>query len=533
MRLYWGRTEPRITNLTLKIMGMNVIALVMLLIGVLYLGQYQTELIDTKLETFNAKTELIAAAIAETSIQTSAPRLDLSKVKTEKIIQRFSAMTGQQIYVFNAQGQMLANSTQHNTANWTPPQHKKSAPSPIKTMAKWITSLTPEHQTLPHFQNIESQNARDYIDATQALQGNNSISAWHDQNKTIILSSATPITYQNQIIGAVMVTREAHDIEEDIGVVWHNILLVFIGTLILTIFLSIYLSSLIARPLMRLARAAERVRTDKVRQTEIPDLSDRHDEIGELSVALRSMTNELNERMDTIESFAADVSHELKNPLTSLRSATETLTIVKTEKDKTKLMQIIEHDLRRLDRLISDISNASRLDSELTRETLERVDIHRLLRNLLDIYNNPLNREENPDQNQITINNINLTLDLIQNHNPIVPGVQSRLMQVFENILSNAISFAPPKSTITIATQINKDQIHITISDEGPGIPENKLDTIFKRFYSERPAHEDYGNNSGLGLSICKQIVTALNGTIYAENISRTGTKFTVTLPVL
>ena len=249
------------------------------------------------------------------------------------------------------------------------------------------------------------------------------------------------------------------------------------------------------------------------------------------------MTIELNDRMDTIENFAADVSHELKNPLTSLRSATETLAIVKTKKDKTKLMQIIEHDLQRLDRLISDISNASRLDSELTRETLERIDIHQLLRNLLDIYNTPLSRKEKPEHSQITINNINLTLDLIKNHTPIVPGIQSRLMQVFENILSNAISFAPTNSTITIATQIKNNQIYITISDEGPGIPDNKLNTIFKRFYSERPDHEDYGNNSGLGLSICKQIITALNGEIYAENIKKgtktTGAKFSVVLPIL
>lgn len=555
MRLYWGHTEPRITNLTLKIMGVNVCALIMLLLGVLYLGQYQNELIEAKLEIFSAKTKLIAGAVAETAItMPSQPAwentnkkgniAELSETKARKIVRRFGSITNQRIYIFNHKGKMIADSAklgdpdgQINVTALPPPPLKNTKTSgPLKLMAKWVISLTPEKRSLPRFPYTSSQNVRHYKDALQALAGKHSISAWHSYKKTIILSAASPVGYNNKSIGAVMITREAHDIEEDIGSVWHNILLIFIGTLILTIFLSIYLSGVIARPLMRLAKAAERVRTDPGRKTEIPDLSNRYDEIGELSLALRDMTEALCERMDTIESFAADVSHELKNPLTSLRSATETLGLVQSQKDKDKLMEIIQHDLQRLDRLISDISRASRLDSELTRETLKRVDIHELLQELLEIHRDPLEREEKQNRNKTKINNVNLVLNLCSNK-PIVPGIHSRLTQVFENLISNALSFSPPESTINITTRTENSNLHITVTDQGPGIPENKLDTIFKRFYSERPDHEDYGNNSGLGLSICKQIITALNGEIFAENIEQNkeiiGAQFTVILPTL
>jgi len=542
MRLYWGRTEPRITNLTLKIMGMNVIALIMLLLGVIYLGQYQNELIEAKLQTFNDKVNLISTAIAETTTTST----QLSNTKTIQMAKRFGTLLNQRIYIFDKNGNLIVDSARMGNHNEIihsnpPTQKTNKIPSPLKKMAKWIISIIPQKASLPQYYYASSPHAADYIDAKQALKGTNSISAWHDHTKKIILSAATPIIQNKNIIGAVLVTRKADDIEEDIGAVWRNIIFIFIGTLILTIFLSIYLSGLIARPLMRLAKAAEHVRTDRGRKTEIPDLSNRHDEIGELSVALRGMTEALNDRMDTIESFAADVSHELKNPLTSIRSAIETLSLIKDEKDKNQLMNIIQHDLQRIDRLISDISNASRLDSELTRETLERVDLHQLLHELISIYKDPLKRtDQNQDtnNNQITINNIRITLNLMKGQNIIIPGIKSRLMQVFENVITNAVSFSPPNTEITIQTHLHINKAHITISDQGPGIPETKLETIFKRFYSERPNHEDYGNNSGLGLSICRQIITALNGEIFAENIKdtaqdTTGSKFTVILPTL
>jgi two-component system sensor histidine kinase ChvG len=321
----------------------------------------------------------------------------------------------------------------------------------------------------------------------------------------------------------------------------------FGGTLVVTILLSIYLSGLIAKPLRRLMQAAESVRTGKRGDSEIPDLSYRHDEIGELSLVLRSMTQALHERMDSIESFAADVSHELKNPLTSLRSAVETLGVVKGEKDREKLMGIIGHDISRLERLINDISSASRLDAELSRENFERVELWDFLNRIIDLYKDPLKRayENGPNNKQhviLTDKNVSIRLEgdpgsASAYESAQVWGVEDRLAQVFQNVLSNALSFSPEGGQIRVRVSAGKRRVFVNIEDEGPGIPEGKLEAIFERFYSERPAHEDYGMHSGLGLSICKQIITALGGDMSAENIKDlngriTGARFTVVLNI-
>jgi len=313
---------------------------------------------------------------------------------------------------------------------------------------------------------------------------------------------------------------DGEDINHALGDAWFNILKIFLLTLFITILLSIYLSGVIARPLRKLASAAENVRKGKLKHTEIPDMSDRKDEIGELSIVLRDMTNALWDRMDTIEAFAADVSHEIKNPLTSLKSAVETAFIVKNKEDMDKLLEIIKHDIERLDRLISDISNASRLDAELSREMFNKIDMKALLRHLLDSYKSPLEREAENSHNsdEALKDGILITLDMADHADIFVRGSEGRLIQVFQNIISNAISFAPIKTTIKILVTLKGNRVTIAIEDEGSGIPENQLENVFGRFYSERPEHEKYGQHSGLGLSICKQIITAHNGIIYAEN---------------
>jgi two-component system sensor histidine kinase ChvG len=249
------------------------------------------------------------------------------------------------------------------------------------------------------------------------------------------------------------------------------------------------------------------------------------------------MTHALWERMDTIERFAADVAHELKNPLTSLRSAVETAVIVKKKGDREKLLGIIKHDVERLDRLISDISNASRLDAELSRQELERVDLNALLHSLLNAYRDPLTRKEVSDNgNIIVFNGVKLRLDLAFGE-VLVWGLDGRLQQVFQNLISNALSFSPANGAIRISVSPDSRFVKVMVEDEGPGIPPGKLETVFERFYSERPQHESYGRHSGLGLSICRQIVTALGGEIYAENITGLGgqikgARFTVLLRI-
>lgn len=486
--LYWGGPERRITGLTLRIIGVNAVALLILVFGMLYLSQYQSTLIENKLETFKTEAELVAASISEDN--------------SLEMMSHLSRITSQRIRLFNAQGTLISD-----TGGLAQTERHKGLTSVqiLKNMASVIIDVLPKRSALPAYPQPATSNGNDYPDVTDALNGEISLSAWHMDEGKVFLSAAAPIQKDGNVRGAVLLTRYGADIEEAIGNFWLDILKMFLFTLVITILLSIYLSGVIARPLRKLARAAEDVRSGNADHTDIPDLSYRHDEIGELSLVLRDMTSALWERMDSIESFAADVSHELKNPLTSLRSAIETLAVVKTQADKDKLIGIIMHDLERMDRLISDISNASRIEAELSREEFQRINLHKLLTHLIDIY-----KRQNKHHAGIFLE-CGTDIEVL--------GVESRLMQVFENLLSNAVSFSPEGGTISIRVMPAKQRIAIMIEDEGAGIPQGKLETIFERFYSERPKHEDYGRHSGLGLSIAKQIVEAHNGMIYAENL--------------
>jgi two-component system sensor histidine kinase ChvG len=522
MNLYWGGPERRITGLTLRIIAINAAALVMLLVGIVYLSQYQTTLIESRLRTFKSEVELASAALSET--------LSNQDIETAKrMVWRFSRTMGQHVYLFNENGQLLADSghlSGYEDFQRFADDREKSpvAIQVLKDMAKFILRLLPARHTLPPYREIVSENAADFSDAAVALNGAVSISAWQ-KDEDIFLSAAAPIMIRGNVAGAVMLAREGRDIGRDIGDVWLNILIIFVITLVITTLLSIYLSNVITAPLRKLANAADSVRRGKSKDTEIPDLSSRKDEIGELSIMLRDMTHALWERMDSIERFAADVAHELKNPLTSLRSAVETVSVVKKDTDRQKLMAIISHDVERMDRLITDISSASRLDSELSREALRPVDLKNVLGGLLEIMRGPAAQETN----------VRLVLDYPEEKNIFIWGLEGRVFQILDNLVSNAVSFSPEGGTVTITVAKSRKTVIITIEDEGPGIPEGKLETIFERFYTERPQHEAYGKHSGLGLSICRQIVTALGGNIFAGNIHDeqghvTGARFTVVL---
>jgi len=292
--------------------------------------------------------------------------------------------------------------------------------------------------------------------------------------------------------------------------------------------LSIYLSGTIARPLNRLAAAAEKVRHDFGRQHKIPDMSGRRDEIGELAETLREMTEALWARMDATERFAADVAHEIKNPLTSLRSAVETAARLKDPEQQRKLMTIIQEDVIRLDRLISDISDASRLDAELSRTQFGTVDMSAMLSTLADMHNN--HKENSPRVKLVSTDEDDQSL--------LVSGMDGRLAQVFQNLLSNAISFSPENGQILMTLFREGSRVGVFIDDDGPGIPDGLEQKIFDRFYSERPEAEKFGTHSGLGLNISKQIVTAHEGEIVASNRRNLdgeviGARFTVILPLV
>lgn len=538
--LYWGGPERRITGITVRIIGVNTIALIILMLGILYLGQYQNTIVKAHLETFQSELELIVNAVAEAGSENFV--LEPAGFENLKpLVAKLSKSSNQRISVFDYRGMRVIDSDKLAGA------HPAGAPDPksnyasiqmLKKMAAFVLKFTPDREIFPKYPNITSDNAQDYQDARDALKGEISLSVWQGTDSKIFLTAAAPLYKNGALIGSLLLERPGHDIEQDIAKVWLNVLFVFALTLILTILLSIYLSGVIARPLKKLAQAAEAVRKGQATAQDIPDFSNRHDEIGELSFALRQMTGALWERMDSIEQFAADVSHELKNPLTSLRSAVETASIVKKDADREKLLGIIRNDVDRLDRLITDISNASRLDAELSRESFEKIDLKDLLAHLLETYQNPLERAQKTSRDwslNVENNGITLSLNCADKENVFVLGVQQRIGQVFQNLLANALSFSPAGGNISIFVIPLKRRVSITIEDQGPGIPESKLETIFERFYSERPDHEDFGLHSGLGLSICKHIIETHGGRIFAENVKDprgtiTGARFTVIL---
>jgi two-component system sensor histidine kinase ChvG len=337
----------------------------------------------------------------------------------------------------------------------------------------------------------------------------------------LIVSVAVPVQRFRAVVGVLLLSTQAGDIDQIVHGERLAIMRVFGVATMVNVILSLLLSSTIANPLRRLAAAAIRVRRGVKSREEIPDFSFRQDEIGNLSSAIREMTNSLYDRIAAIESFAADVSHELKNPLTSLRSAVETLPLAKSEDSKKRLLDIIQHDVRRLDRLISDISNASRLDGELAREVADRVDVEKLAETMVSIQHDLASKR-----------NVDVVLDKRTGRfAPIVLGHDSRLAQVFSNLIDNAVSFSPDDGVVRVAIATVADQITITITDEGPGI-RGDITRIFQRFYTDRPEGEHFGDHSGLGLSISRQIIEAHKGTIEVRNrTDRSGAIFTITLP--
>ena len=366
----------------------------------------------------------------------------------------------------------------------------------------------------------------------QALNGGLQVQAVHDDKGKTVIVAVAPILLDDTPVGAVAMAGPAGEIDALARKEQERILQMFVVALLVSIGLSLVLASTIANPLADLAAAAEMgkdrgagVNPGRIR---IPDLSARPDEIGRLSQALRGMVTALYNRIDANEQFAADVAHEIKNPLASLQSAVGTMRMVKRDDQREKLLGVIEHDVRRLDRLVSDISNASRLDAELVKEEEQPFDLLNLLGNISQFLGEDARSK-----------GIEYITDLPSD--PIVVnGLEARLAQVFVNLITNAISFCEDKDAIRVWVRRRDNRVLVVVEDTGPGIPDQALTKIFKRFYSERP-EEHFGNNSGLGLAISKQIVEAHGGVIWAENIRPTeaditsdplGARFVVGLPV-
>jgi two-component system sensor histidine kinase ChvG len=383
---------------------------------------------------------------------------------------------------------------------------------------------------LPVYEEVGSANGREYAEVASALNGQPASVVRVGEDGGLIVSVAVPVQRYRAILGSLLLSTESGDIDDIVQSERMAILRVFAVASAVTVLLSILLASTIAGPVRKLANAAERVRRGvRHRRAEIPDFGSRKDEIGHLARVLSDMTIALYKRMEAVESFAADVSHELKNPLTSLRSAVETLPIAKTDEQRARLLGVIKHDVKRLDRLITDISDASRLDAELAREATEPVNIAKLLETVVSIARET--RVTNKRKIQLTLEPRRWGKDAF-----FVLGHDSRLGQVFNNLIDNALSFSPQEGSVRIRAWRDPSSISVTVDDDGPGIRAENVENIFERFYTDRPEADEFGQNSGLGLAITRQIVEAHRGTIQAENRKRAdggveGARFTVVLP--
>jgi len=526
-------SERLISPLTRRILAVNMFALIIPVVGLLYLGAYRDSLIEAELEALKTQGEVFAGAIGEGAIATTLSgdqMLDIPPAR--QIVRRLSDLSNLRARLFLPGGDLAADSRLLIGGGGVVQVQVLDAPdepTPLVDPLIKILDWLPRRYDLPAYREAPTQNASDYGEVVSALNGDvTSALRLNPTSSDYVLSVAVPVQRYRQVLGALMISKGGAEIDRAVRSLRLDVLKLFAGALVITILLSFYLAGTIARPVRRLAAAAERVRRDIGRQTHpIPDLTRRKDEIGDLSGSFRAMTEELQAQLDAIERFAADVSHELKNPLTSLRSAVETAAKVKGAAQQRQLLAIVDDDIRRLDRLITDIADASRLDAELNRAHVQTVDLAVVLSTLADIHEATAEDKNTPA----------VTLAFPPGTEMLVSGMEDRLFQVFNNLIGNAVSFSPPNGKIRISARRDGDMMELRVEDEGPGIPGGKVDAIFERFYSERPSQEKFGTHSGLGLSISKQIVEAHGGTIRAENIQGdggkiTGARFIVRLPV-
>jgi two-component system sensor histidine kinase ChvG len=528
----------RLSPLTRRILAVNVLAIALLGLGLLYLGEYQQSLIAAESESLATQGQIFAAALGDGAVlDVAGEGVALVPELGRDMMRRLVEPTHTRARLFDAGGELVGD-TRLLRGNGTvqieelPPPGSAGIVERIAHVFYALVSGTmPWQDHYRPYRERANETAADYPEVSRALAGDVGTAVRENEHGGgLLLTAAVPVQRYRQVLGVVLLSKGSGEIEQAVRSVRFEILRVFIIALGVTVLLSIYLAGTIVQPIRRLAAAADRVRRGHGRQVAIPDLTARRDEIGDLSGALREMTSALWQRMDAIERFAADVAHEIKNPLTSLKSAVETAARVEDPVKQRKLLALVREDVERLDRLISDISDASRLDAELSRGEVDQVAIDRMLEALVEVHSATA-RETEP--------HLLLTLGEAGGRGPelAVMGIEGRLVQVFRNLIANAISFSPPGGTIRIAAQRRGDRIVVTIDDDGPGIPDGKLEAIFERFYSERPAAEKFGTHSGLGLSISKQIVEAHRGMISAANRRAAdgtiiGARFTVQLPV-
>jgi two-component system sensor histidine kinase ChvG len=577
LRAFWRGAVSRFASpLTRRIILLNLGGLFALLIGFLYLNQFREGLIDARIQSLETQSEIIAAAIAASAtVDTDAITVDPEKLlklapgesygvdeqskpglefsinpdRVGPLLRRLVSPTRTRARIYDRDGYMLLDSRSiaaraNILRNDLPPPGQEEGPLWLDRLRNFLHGRFNTAQ-LPLYDDIGVANGRTYPEVAVALDGKSKSFVRANARGETVISVAAPIQRFRSVRGALVLSTQGQDIDAAIGAERRAIFRIFLVAAAVMFLLSAALAGTIAEPMRKLAEAADRVRRGVRHRQEIPDFTDRNDEIGHLSGALRDMTRALLTRMEATERFAADVAHELKNPLTSLRSAVETLPIAKTETSRDRLLEVIQHDVKRLDRLISDISDASRLDAELARGDMEVIDLAKLLRALVEV------ARQSPRRHGVKIA---LAIVGAAKEPVLTPdewlmlGHDSRIGQVINNLIDNARSFSEPGGEVRVSLrrkrdaaqaeqpgQPPRDGFEISVDDDGPGIPADAIERIFERFYTDRP-NQSFGQNSGLGLSISRQIVEVHGGSIRASNRldgegNVLGARFVVFLP--
>lgn len=540
----WFYRQPLVrfvsASLLRRILVSNLIGFFVLLLGILYLGWYHTWLIDAKVDALKIQGKIIADAIAskakvererivfdanELPGQRSSSRtyrddgfaaleLSISPEEVTPILRKLIQSTNTRARIYARDGTLIVD-TARSLRRWRaalrnePTENTGKAPSTQNFWTRLTRYLFDE--PLPVYQEIGSANGTAYAEVRQALEGNQrSMLLLNDKGEQIV-SLAVPIRRFKTVQGVLLLSTRPGEIDEILSEERSVILTLAAIALFASIVTSLLLARTVAGPMRRLSEAAEQASHNIAARTQLPEYANRSDEVGQMAAAFRSMTKALYRRIEASEKFAADVAHELKNPLTAARSIAESLSLAKNEEERRHLVEQIQNELNRLNRLITDVSNASRLDAELARQEMRPVDITTVLRGVVTIFRDILG----DDQRQIRL----VIEDAPLEGAYIVSGDEGRIGQVLTNLVDNAISFSPKTGTITVRARSTPPHMEIYVEDEGPGIPEDRLEVIFDRFYTDRPDTEaTEGKNSGLGLSISREIIRAHGGQISAES---------------
>jgi len=518
---------PHFSALTWRILAFNALALIILTGGVVLVQSSGRGLVEERLNGVQQQAAIVASTLAAYAADSDSPTINTAEA--EPLLSRMIAPSRLRARFYLPTGRLALDTRfllPRNvvTVSQLPGLDTTSQVKEwFKRLYDGIMGVRPFAQLEPYYE--AGEDGRVYREVQRALTGSTASAERVDDQNRLILSVAVPVQGVRTIYGALLVSTEGGDIDDILRQERTTLFEVVLVAFLVMLFSSLYLSGTIAEPVKRLAAAADRVRSGAGGRSDIPNFPERNDEIGDLADSLKSMTAGLYDRIDAIESFAADVAHELKNPLTSLASAVEMFSRAKDDESRARFLEIVRNDVKRIDRLITDISDASRLDAELSRETKEPVALSKLLDTIIEVY-----------RMMDTGRGVEFVLRDDIPPRAIVHGRDERFGQVFRNLIDNAISFSPEGGKV-IVTAFMQDMIaRVTVEDEGPGIPPGNLESIFERFYTERPG-ESFGRNSGLGLSIARQIIEAAGGRIYAENRAPdnqqgAGARLIVELPV-